>query len=276
MSSTQSEIDKVIASFEKKQCTPIIDKPSFRNLIKLKNELKTNAASISSTLGGGAHGHIGLVLTPNEYHAICPTTPFVKPAQPVPPVITQAMNNYDQVRLRTEYLDQLRKFDLTNNVEKVLTNMLCAALNDVYTQGFRNSITNNITQPLHEVLSSLFGSYGQVTSDDLDAEERECQKYEHDLEIPLVVLWHKLEYLRDVAELAQIPYTMEQLMSKALRVIRDTGDLEDALTEYNETNATMDLVLFEDAMKHVVWDGTRIMASEDAQGEKLLDLVAFS
>ena len=122
MSTTQYDIDKIIAQFEILQCTPILDRPNFRNLIQLKNELKANAGSIKTTLGGGAHGHLGLVLTPTEYATICPNTPFIKPVQPIPPVITQAMNNYDQVRLRAEYMDDLRLYDLTNNVEKALTN----------------------------------------------------------------------------------------------------------------------------------------------------------
>ena len=71
---TQYDINKIIAQFEKSQCMPILDWPNFRNLIQLKNELKANAGSIKTTLGGGAHGHLGLVLTLAEYSAICPTT----------------------------------------------------------------------------------------------------------------------------------------------------------------------------------------------------------
>jgi dynein heavy chain len=43
--------------------------------------------------------------------------------------------------------------------------------------------------------------------------------------------------------------------------------LHEALTEYNDTNAVMDLVLFEDAMKHVC-KITRITAAD--QGHALL------
>lgn len=41
------------------------------------------------------------------------------------------------------------------------------------------------------------------------------------------------------------------LMPQVTSLNSMSGILEDALREYNETYATMDLVLFEDAMKHV-------------------------
>lgn len=54
----------------------------------------------------------------------------------------------------------------------------------------------------------------------------------------------------------KIPYLtrrvpMHRLFVQVTSLNSMSGILEDALREYNETYATMDLVLFEDAMKHV-------------------------
>lgn len=42
-----------------------------------------------------------------------------------------------------------------------------------------------------------------------------------------------------------------QMLFQVISLNAMSSILEDALREYNETYATMDLVLFEDAMKHV-------------------------
>ena len=50
---------------------PILSKihgePTFSSLKILKQELKANASRVTSDLGGGAHGHLGLVFTLVEY-----------------------------------------------------------------------------------------------------------------------------------------------------------------------------------------------------------------
>ena len=74
--------------------TPISGEPTADNLITLKNEIKANASSVASNLGGGLYGHLGLVLNPASY-ALVSNTPFVIPAHPsvlvVPPGTTSAM-----------------------------------------------------------------------------------------------------------------------------------------------------------------------------------------
>ena len=232
MTTTQTDIDKIIAQFEKRQCTPILDRPTFKTLIQLKNELKTNAGSINTTLGGGAHGHLGLVVTPDEYVKICPNTPFIKPATPGPLAITREMNNYDQIRTKQDWEQQLRLYDLTNNVEKALINQLSSALPEVYVKIHRNPVTNTITDNLHQVLKSLFERYGQVTADELEEVESEFARYQHDITQPLVVLWDKIAYLKEVGELAKIPFSLNQLISKALRTIRNTGDFETGIKQW--------------------------------------------
>ena len=61
--------------FERANLTPIHGKQTFKTLHKLRNEIKANAKSVYSNIGGGAHVHLGLVLTDAQCALISPT-PF--------------------------------------------------------------------------------------------------------------------------------------------------------------------------------------------------------
>ena len=70
----------------------------------LRNELKANEQSVETTLGGGAHGHLGLVVPPAIYITIAPDTPYIKPRQPTIQllerdsqyILAEKRHNYDR------------------------------------------------------------------------------------------------------------------------------------------------------------------------------------
>ena len=81
-SSSGGGIDYRSIFFAHPTLTPIQGEPDADALITLKNQLKANASSVPSNLGGGNHGHLGLVLSPAAY-ALVSNTAFVTPAHPV-------------------------------------------------------------------------------------------------------------------------------------------------------------------------------------------------
>ena len=60
---TSTNIDYVDTYFEFPTLTNIHGEPTYFQLKELKNELKSNATSVTSDLGGGGNGHLGLVLS---------------------------------------------------------------------------------------------------------------------------------------------------------------------------------------------------------------------
>ena len=68
--------------FEQTNLTPTRGEPTFETLHKLCKEIKANTNSVYSNLGGGAHVHLGLVLTDAHYALISPTL-FVYPTHMV-------------------------------------------------------------------------------------------------------------------------------------------------------------------------------------------------
>ena len=53
--------------------------PTFQHLAEFQALLKENAATITTTLGGGASGYLGLVVTPKIYETITPCMTFNPP-----------------------------------------------------------------------------------------------------------------------------------------------------------------------------------------------------
>ena len=60
--------------------------------LKVKKMVKANASTITSKLGGGGYGHLGLILTVNEYATVLNTS-YVRPVRlgklQIPNVSTQ-------------------------------------------------------------------------------------------------------------------------------------------------------------------------------------------
>ena len=67
--------------FQYPDLTQIHGEPTYESLRVIQNQLKANARSVHTTLGGGQHGHLGLVLTPAQYALLSPH-PYVCPPRP--------------------------------------------------------------------------------------------------------------------------------------------------------------------------------------------------
>ncbi len=62
--------------------TKIHSQPTNQDIDILDDELTAIASSFPSELGGGLHGHAGLVKSDADYKILAPGTPFVVPANP--------------------------------------------------------------------------------------------------------------------------------------------------------------------------------------------------
>ena len=109
--------------FKRANLTPIRGEPTFETLHKLQNEIKANAKSVYSNLGGGAHVHLGLVLTDAQYLLI-PPTPFVYLTHPVPLVIPDGTTAHMNSNMRIAHTERVRLFREVTGFEQALVHQI--------------------------------------------------------------------------------------------------------------------------------------------------------
>jgi hypothetical protein len=67
---TESTLDELVAGFPHSSLPKVTGEPTFEELKVIWRLLNTNAMSVSSYVGGGRHGHLGIIMTNKEYFSI--------------------------------------------------------------------------------------------------------------------------------------------------------------------------------------------------------------
>ena len=210
MTTSVPSVEDIINAFPT-PITKITGEPNYDSLKHLKDQLKANATSIPTTLGGGNNRYLGLILSPAAYTTIT-ATQFVEPIYPGQhpnvPAGASAPNTTTLVRRHTEDLCQWQEF---KNVNTALKNQLLTSIDDIYIRALKDRHVSYMNQSIHTILQHLFDNYVNITPLKLeDSDTKMCATW--DPNSPFDCLIQQVEDGLDYADNGGQLYTAEQLL----------------------------------------------------------------
>ena len=228
--------------FDFPKLTKIWGEPTSESLFVFKNELKANAAAALLQLGGGAHGHIGLILTRIQYALLAPE-PFVRPTFPVSLVIPAGIITIQATSMHDAHAEAVRVFREVTGVEKALIQQLVIAIDGPYLVALRNRQSNSITGPIAVVLAHLQDNYGKITPQVLQAKDNDIMWMSYNPQEPINTFFNAIEDLNELTTIANTPMSESQSINKTYILLNKTGQFKDAIREWNRLD-TRTWVLF--------------------------------
>jgi hypothetical protein len=150
----------------------IAGEPSYDTLAELMLTLKGNAASVPSARGGGAHGYLGIVISPAVYATISPVA-WIDPINPgVQPVLpaggTTAQIN---VVIRTFEEDQQQWREYCN-MQLAFKKQVITAVDAIFLRSIQNRHVGFNNSSIRDMLNFLFQNYGHINPYDLEANDK--------------------------------------------------------------------------------------------------------
>ena len=235
MSSTSQHglIDYRSTFFDYPSLTKITGEPSLSTLMTLRNELKANAQSVESNLGGGAHGHLGLVVPASVYNYIAPATPYTKPSQPTLR-LTNSDSQYVLAENRHTYDRNLQAYKECITMERLLIQQIINAVEPKYLKPLRDSVTNKLNQSIPNILQYLFDTYGDVSPQEFLTLRHQLETMTFDPQDPVDVIFTDIDDLAEIADAIGDPLTDVQQTKIGYVVLQNTKRFSGGLKKWDE------------------------------------------
>jgi hypothetical protein len=207
--------------FEFLELTKLQGKPNAESLYKLRNELKTNAQAVTSSLSDGTHGHLALVLSDAQY-ALLTDQPFVRPVHPGTLIIATTVSNAIATVIKGAHDKAVHLFRKVQGIEKALVQQIVQAIAAPYLSSIRDRTSNSLRGTVYQILEHLQGVYGCVSSQMLEDRDNELRSMVYNTQLPIDIIFNTVEDYVDFADLANQPLTSSQTIAKAYVILNKT------------------------------------------------------
>ena len=105
---------------EHKCLTRIVGEPTFSTIQLILLQLKVNTISALSTLGGGKHNYIGVILSPVTYETLAPMQPFELSGHPGILQIVHLVTQYEIALAKTLHNKSVRTVQSYQLIQRAL------------------------------------------------------------------------------------------------------------------------------------------------------------
>ena len=219
--------------FQHKMLKRISGQPTYETLQILSTEIKANAASVPSTLGGGQYGHLGLILSADRYATLPNTVPWVRPPNPGP-FAPPANGTGPQLEAAKDVWRELKlSFDLCQATEKALIAQIVESIDPIYLRPLLNRITGQYSTDVSAVLLHLFATHGKITPQQVKAKEMSTFNMHYDISLPVDTVFNAIDDLIDLAEHALSPMSPQQMIDLAYVIFARQPILQQDLRLWN-------------------------------------------
>jgi hypothetical protein len=224
---TASTPDELISGFPHSSLPKVTGEHTFEDLKVIRQLLNTNAMSVASYEGGGHHGHLGIIMTNEEYFAIAANV-YPVPANPGPSdTVVAGMTAAiiaDTTRLHRE---ATQVYCTYHNVEQAIKKLIIESFDDAYLNALSEKIVGYANCTSLQLLTHLLTYYAMIAPTEL------TQNYErlntpYDPNQPIETLFQKIQDTRAFAVTGGQPYGAAMIVNIAYTLVFNTGLFPDA------------------------------------------------
>jgi hypothetical protein len=167
-------VKDVVAGFTHPILPTVQGEPDFQTIHAIRKLLQANARDINTHLGGGALGHLGLIVSDAAYSIIAPTGEngpilWTNPTAPgrAPEVLDQG-TAAQLCAVRHSWGEEVLTYPTFNTVQQVLKKQIITVFEPLYLDIFNDDMVGFVNITAQEIIDHLFLTYGNITTVDLE------------------------------------------------------------------------------------------------------------
>ena len=221
----------------KESITKIHGQPTDQDITTLEKELIVIAASIPTTLGGGNHGHAGLIVDATKYLTMAGVA-FVIPPNPgiYPAGLAANAAAGTRARAEAEHKEEVAQYKILKGVEQALKDIILEAVENDYLMEIEDDTLGFLNQSPRQMIDHLKARGGA-----LDFADTKTLLAERDMEWNLSenpqVYFNRVEKAVKALTRAGITSDMNERRDMALYYLEASGEFDAAVREWENKAA---------------------------------------